>query len=66
MKTVARQRKRRLGRPPLPASERQDAVLFLRLRPGELAALRRLARAARVTPGVYARAVLRDHLAQRR
>lgn len=50
------------GRPELPAKERQNAALLLRLRPGELDALRERAAASGLSVGVYAREVLRRHI----
>ncbi len=42
--------------------ERQDAPLFVRMRPGDVKVLRELAHAAGMTVGVYAREILKRRI----
>ena len=56
--------RRGAGRPRLSPEERQNAALLVRLRPAELRALHSLAESAGSTVGVYAREILRRHLAR--
>jgi len=50
------------GRKPLPAGERQNVALLVRMRPEEVRRLHELAARAGEWPGAYVREIIRRHL----